>query len=82
MSNTKVGRKIFCPGANRGDGGWVSLRAYVRAVQLAKNNPDMLFSTGLTCWWACTGKEIVRQFRRGLHDRINQNIPCAKRGVV
>jgi hypothetical protein len=53
----------------------VSLRAYIRAVKLAKANPDTEFKTGLTTWWPTTGAEIVRQFRKGMTDRINQGIP-------
>lgn len=49
----------------------VPLAAYVRAVRLAKANPDRTFTEGLSSWWPTTGAEIVRQFRQGMHDRIN-----------
>ena len=55
-----------------GDGKRVSLRNYMRAVKLAKANPGRRFDRGLTTWAPCTGDEIVRQFRQGMHDRINQ----------
>lgn len=57
----------------------VTLRAYVGAVKLAKQNPDRVFKHGLTTWWETTGEEIVQQFRRGMHDRINEGIPAHKR---
>ncbi len=46
----------------------VSLAAYIRAVKLALANPDRTFSHGLTCWWSCTGAEIVDEFRQGMHE--------------
>lgn len=54
-----------------GHGKRVTLRAYMAAVRKAKANPDARFSEGLTCWWPCTGADIVQQFREGMHDRIN-----------
>ena len=58
----------------------VTIAQYVKAIKLAKANPDAEFKYGLTCWTPCTGKEIVRQFRAGIHDRINQGIPYSQRG--
>jgi len=60
----------------------VTLGAYVKAIRLAKANPDVEFKEGLSCWWPCTGKEIMRQFLEGVNDRINQGIPYTKRGLV
>lgn len=71
-------RVIYVPGADR----WVSIGNYVKAVKQAKANPDAEFKHGLTCWWPCTGREIVKQFRRGVHDRINQGIPYSLRGIT
>lgn len=59
----------------------VSLRAYVKAVKIAKDNPEVEFKTGLTTWWPTKGSEVMRQFRRGMHDRINQMIPYVERGI-
>ncbi|MCZ2075469.1 MAG: hypothetical protein LC130_10775 [Bryobacterales bacterium] len=70
-------RMIYCPGVER----WVSLRSYLNGIALAKANPDATFKQGITCWWPCTGREIMRQFRAGLHDRINQAVPCTRRGL-
>jgi len=58
----------------------VSIGQYVKAVKTAIANPNTEFKHGLTCWWACTGKDIRRQFLDGVMDRINQNIPYIKRG--
>jgi hypothetical protein len=52
----------------------VTLGAYVRAVKLAKASPAVEFKAGLTTWWPTTGAEIMRQFRAGMHERINQGI--------
>ncbi len=59
----------------------VTLAAYVEAVKLAKANPDTTFKHGPTAWRPCTGREIMRQFRAGMHDRINQRIPYRSRGM-
>jgi len=41
----------------------VALGAYIRAVKLAKANPDRTFATGFTTWWPTTGAEVMDQFR-------------------
>jgi hypothetical protein len=71
----KLRPMIYCPGPER----WVTIGQYMRAVRLAKANPDREFKVGLTCWWACTGREIVRQFMEGVHDRINTARPYLER---
>lgn len=63
-----------------GTGQVVSLKAYVAAIKVAKANPDMQFKSGLTTWWTTTGAEIMKQFRRGMHQRINEAIPYMERG--
>jgi hypothetical protein len=70
-------RTVSLPAINR----TVTLAAYVHAIKLAKTNPDTTFKHGLTAWWPCTGHEIMRQFRAGMHDRINQRIPYRLRGA-
>ena len=57
----------------------VSLRAYVAGIRLAKANLDATFKHGLTSWWPTTGREIVRQFVDGMHDRINDRVPYMER---
>ncbi len=69
-------RMIYVSGIER----WVTIRAYIKAVRDAKANPDTTFKTGLTCWWACTGKEIVEQYWEGVQDRINENKSYITRG--
>lgn len=70
-------RTVSLPAINR----TVSLGAYVRAIKLAKANPESEFRHGLTAWWPCTGREIMDQFRRGMHDRITQALPYRLRGL-
>lgn len=57
----------------------VPLGAYVAAIKRAKASPDQEFKHGLSCWWPCTGKEIVEQFREGMNERINAGIPAIDR---
>ena len=70
-------RIIYVSGVDK----WVSLGAYVKQIRIAKAHPNAEFKHGLTCWWPCTGAEIMRQFRRGMHDRINAGIPYSQRGT-
>lgn len=57
----------------------VSLKNYVAGIKKAKSMPDAVFPYGLTCWWSCTGEQIMRQFRESIEDRINQAIPYIER---
>jgi hypothetical protein len=59
----------------------VTIGQYVTAIKLAKSNPHREFKHGLSCWWPCIGKEIMRQFRSGLQERINQAVPYFERGI-
>lgn len=59
----------------------VTLAAYLAGVKHAIGHPDLEYKHGLTAWWPCTGHEIRRQFREGMHDRINQRMPCQLRGT-
>lgn len=71
-------RYILLPATNK----QVSLRNYVVAIKTAKANPDTEFKHGLTTWWPTTGKEIVRQFRKGMNDRINARVSYIERGQL
>jgi hypothetical protein len=57
----------------------VSLAAYINAVRLAKANPHMVFKHGFTTWWPTTGAEIMQQFRQGMTERINAEVPYIHR---
>lgn len=69
-------RYITLPALDRS----VPLGSYIAAIKTAKANPATEFKHGLTTWWPTTGAEIVRQFRDGMNDRINQRVPYAQRG--
>ena len=71
-------RVIYLPAVGKR----VPLGAYVQGIKEAIENPDAEFKHGLTCWWSCTGAEIRKQFRRGVHDRINQGISYIDRGLI
>lgn len=59
----------------------VSLANYIMGIQKAKANPTKPFKHGLTCWYSCTGEDIMKQFMDGINDRINQAIPYSERGI-
>lgn len=70
---------IYCPGPGK----WLTLGQYVNVVRMAKANLDREFQQGITCWWPCTGRDVVKQFMDGVHDRINQKTPYIERiGVI
>lgn len=71
-------RKVYVPGYER----WVTLGQYVQAVKMAKANPLGEFKHGLTCWWAVTGEEVMRQFVDGMQVRISEGISYSQRGVI
>ena len=59
----------------------VILGQYVKGIKKVKANLDVEFKHGLTCWWSCTGRDIMRQFRKGMMERINEAIPYIQRGI-
>lgn len=69
-------RTIYLPAVEK----TVPVGAYVAAVKMAKANPERQFKHGLTTWWPVSGAEIVKQFRDGMMDRINQAVPYHQRG--
>ena len=69
-------RTIYLPAIERN----VTLGQYVSAIKTAKENPEATFKHGLTTWWSTPGKEIVKQFREGMHQRISEAIPYTERG--
>ncbi len=58
----------------------VSLKNYIAGIKKAKSMPEVLFPHGLTCWYSCTGRDIMQQFLAGINDRITQAIPYKDRG--
>lgn len=66
---------IYCPGPDK----WVTIGQYVVAVKRAKLNLDAEFKDGLTSWGPTTGRQVVRQFIQGVHDRINSGRPYHER---
>ena len=70
-------RTVYLPAIDRR----VTIGQYVKAIKLAKANPDAEFKQGLTCWWPVTGREIMRQFMDGVQDRITAGISYSARGM-
>lgn len=68
-------RHVTLPATNRR----VSITSYVAGIKLAKANPDMDFKHGLTTWWPTKGRDIVKQFREGMNQRINDQVPYINR---
>ena len=52
----------------------VTLGDYVQAWKRAISAPDGTVFTKAFTWYPETKKEVLREFRRGLHDRINRRI--------
>ena len=73
---SRKARAIYCPGARA----WVPLAVYVKGIRLAREHPAGRFKHGLVTEWPCTGAEIMREFRAGMMDRINQAVPYFERG--
>ena len=68
-------RTIYLPAT----GMTVTIGQYVRAIKLAKANPEAEFKHGLTTWWSTSGKQIMEQFYAGLTQRINDGMPYSIR---
>lgn len=74
------------------DGRRVSLSAYVNAWRqvaqdVATGNGNRRYANGPTRWWGSdpqgeTAERILVAFRAAIHDRINQRVPYALRGIV
>lgn len=75
-----IRRTIYAAGQD------IPLGVFVAGIKTARANLDTEFSCGLhgDPYFSdpCTGREIVKQFRAGMHDRISQAIPYIKRGSV
>ena len=52
----------------------ITLGDYVRAWRLAISAPEGAVFTNAFTWYPETKKEVLCEFRRGLHDRINRRI--------
>ena len=74
---SKMKKYIYLPAIEK----HVTLKQYIEGIKLAKLNPDSIFKHSLTCWWPCTGTEIMKQFREGIQERINQCIPYILRDM-
>jgi hypothetical protein len=71
-------RTIYVPGFERS----VTLGQYVKAIKLAKANPNVEFKHTLCHWWPGTGAEIMGEFWKGVQDRINEGISYRYRGTA
>lgn len=65
---------IFLPATGK----HISLGNYVKAWKLVKANPHEEFKHGLNTWWPQLGREILADFRAGMHDRINNKKPITQ----
>lgn len=50
----------------------VSIRTMGKALRAIRGNPDAEYP-GWT-WFPVSGHSIIREFRRGMHDRINRRL--------
>ncbi len=59
-----------------GNGRQVGLGEYVAVWKRVASEPaDKPYAHGLTGWWSTTAGQVLRDFRRGMHDRINRHLP-------
>ena len=63
-----------------GDGKRVTLTSYVRAWKLALSLPSKTWVGRLPSGWPGAAGEAVREFRQGLHARINRHLPWFGKG--
>ena len=63
-----------------GSGRRVSLGQYVRAVRIAKANPEAWFPQTLCSWAGGRGQTVTAEFVEGLLDRINRHNPAYGHG--
>ncbi|TET21429.1 MAG: hypothetical protein E3J71_09480 [Candidatus Stahlbacteria bacterium] len=71
-------RMIYIPGIDR----WVTLGQYVKAIKKVKSMPlDTIWPHSLEDWTSARGSDILREFMKGIMDRINQGIPYSQRGI-
>jgi len=54
----------------------ITIGQYIFAHKRAKENQEVEFARGLTCWYPVTGREILNQFMDAIHDRINLRGEC------
>ena len=59
---------------------YVALGKYIAFVKCAIADPDARFQYTLTQWWGGFGREIRKEFRDGMHDRINQHLSWYNKG--
>ena len=55
------------------DGFQMSIPDFIKAIQKAKANPELMFSRSIKGWWPATGREILREYREMVNDKINRN---------
>lgn len=58
---------IYIPSVHR----HISIHQYCQIWKRVKENPETEFKQGISAWWPQKGKDIARDFTRGVHDRIN-----------
>lgn len=51
----------------------VGLDAYVRAWKILRNTPGEVEVTGWN-WYPTKAADVLRELRRGMHDRINRHV--------
>lgn len=70
--NKKRTKLIYCPGPDK----WLTVGQYVSVIKKVKSLPlDTRYPQTLCSWASGTGEDILREFRQGIHDRINRNTP-------
>lgn len=59
-----------------GNGKVITLATYVAGWRKVKqDDPSTKYKHGLSGWWSDSAQEILADYRKGLHERINRHIP-------
>lgn len=70
--------KVWC--IVLGDGRRVPMRNYVAGWRKAAELPATVWCDRTPSGWPGTAGEALREFRAGMHDRINRHLPWYGRG--
>ena len=73
-----IKRKIYCPGPDK----WLSIGNYCAVVKQLKAMPkDQIVKETFNGWFPGTVEGTLREFRQGIHDRINANLSYSQRSL-
>jgi hypothetical protein len=54
------------------DGFRMSIPDFIKAIQKAKDNPELMFSRSIKGWWPANGEKIRQEYLEIINDKINK----------